>query len=137
MKRVDDCYVGLGLIWLLAGMVMGTWMGATNQLQFANSHAHLNLVGFVTSVAFGLIYRAYPTMRASRWAWPQLALYEVGAILLVAGKAMIDDGGSDTVVKIGAIVIILGVAGMAAIFATRRSEATDSLGGMLRPNAPR
>lgn len=120
MRRLDDLYILLGLVWLVLGMAFGIWMGIAQQFQFANSHAHWNLVGFVVSVVFGLIHRAYPSLRNSRLAWPQFVVYEVGAVMLVAGKAMVDDGGSDLLVKIGALVVVLGGVGMLALFAMRK-----------------
>lgn len=126
MRRIDDIYILVGLIWLVLGMGFGIWMGITQQFQFANSHAHWNLVGFAISVLFGLIHRAYPALRGSRLAWPQFFVYESGAVLLVAGKAMIDNGGSDTLVKIGALVTMLGALGMLALFAMRRGAAASS-----------
>lgn len=123
--RIDGIYIGLGLIWLLCGIVFGIWLGATGNLQFVNTHAHMNLVGFTISVLFGLIYRGYPAMQASRLAWPQLAVYQAGAVLLIAGKATIDSGGSDTLVKFGASVVTLGVIGMMVVFFARRHDAAE------------
>lgn len=123
MRRVSDTYILVGFIWILVGMVFGIWMGITNHLNFANSHAHLNLVGFATSVLFGLIYRAYPALERSRMAWAQFALFEVGAILLVIGKAVVDAGGSDLLVAIGSLVVLVGTLAMVYLFAARRVEA--------------
>jgi hypothetical protein len=126
--RVDSIYIGLGLIWLLCGIVLGSWLGASGNFQFVNTHAHMNLVGFTISVLFGLIYRSYPAMQASRLALPQLALYQAGAVLLIAGKATIDSGGSDTLVKLGASVVTLGVVGMMVVFLRRRREVVEPYG---------
>jgi hypothetical protein len=123
MRKIDDTYILVGLLWLVLGMGFGIWMGITQQFQFANSHAHWNLVGFAISVLFGLIHKAYPALRGSRLAWPQFFVYEIGAVLLVAGKAMIDNGGSDTLVKVGALVVVLGGLGMLALFVMRRDAA--------------
>lgn len=124
MRKIDDTYILIGLIWLVLGMAYGIWMGITQQFNFANSHAHLNLVGFAVSVLFGLIHRAYPTLRASRLAWPQFIAYEIGAVMLVGGKAMVDNGGDDTLVKIGSLVVVLGGVGMLALFAMRKDAAS-------------
>ncbi|KRA00163.1 hypothetical protein ASD64_00885 [Mesorhizobium sp. Root157] len=121
MRKIGDFYILAGLIWLVLGMAFGIWMGISQQFNFANSHAHFNLVGFATSVLFGLIYCQYPGMGQSRLAIVQFWLYEIGAVLLVAGKAMVDGGGSDTLVKVGSIVVILGAILMAWIFAKRRA----------------
>ena len=120
MKKIDENYILLGLIWLLAGMAFGMYLGATNQLNFANSHAHANLVGFVASTLFGLIYRFFPAMKSSKLAMPQFWIYEIGAVLLVAGKIVIDDGGSDGLVKFGSVVVSAGAVLMLVVFVRDR-----------------
>ena len=117
MQRMDRAYVLVGLVWLVFGMSYGIWMGITEQFNFANSHAHANLVGFVASVLFGLIYRAYPSLAQSRLATIQFAVYEIGAVLLVAGKAVVDSGGGNSLVKGGSLVVLVGAVLMLAIFA--------------------
>ena len=120
MKRIDEYYILFGFAWLLFGMVFGMYMGITDQLNFANSHAHANLVGFVTSVLFGLIYRFFPAMKLSRLAMLQFYIYEAGAILLVSGKVQVDAGGSNTLVKIGATIVLIGAVLMMAVFVQDR-----------------
>ncbi|HUH49474.1 MAG TPA: hypothetical protein VLZ56_06420 [Mycoplana sp.] len=121
MRKLDDAYIACGLLWLVFGMAYGIWMGIAMQLNFGNSHAHANLLGFVASVLFGLILRAYPAMRQARLALPQFLVYQLGAVLLVAGKMRIDAGGDPTLAKIGSLVIIVGALGMACLFVMRRS----------------
>lgn len=123
MRRIGDYYILAGLVWLVLGMAFGIWMGIANKLGFANSHAHLNLVGFATSVLFGLIYRQYAGLERSRIAALQFWVYEIGAVLLVAGKTMIDAGGGDTLVKIGSLVVTIGALLMLWIFAAHRTAA--------------
>ncbi|MCB1469164.1 MAG: hypothetical protein M9944_01145 [Rhizobiaceae bacterium] len=121
MRKISDAYILVGLTWLVLGMLFGIWLGVTQQFQFANSHAHWNLVGFAISVMFGLIHRAYPQLANSRLAWPQFLVYELGAILLVLGKVIVDAEGSDVVVKLGSVITVIGGAGMLALFAMRKS----------------
>lgn len=121
IRKLDDAYIGCGLLWLVFGMGYGIWMGVAMQLNFANSHAHANLVGFVASVLFGLLLRAYPAMREARLAVPQFVVYQAGAVLLVLGKMRVDGGGDPGLAKIGALVILIGAVGMVCLFAMRRN----------------
>lgn len=116
MKKIDEYYIGAGFAFLLFGMLFGMWLGASENLQFGNSHAHANLVGFVLSVLFGLIYRFFPAMKQSRLAKPQFWIYEIGAVLFVAGKIVVDATGNSDLVKFGSIVVFVGTLLMAIVF---------------------
>lgn len=118
MQRIDRNFILIGLIWVIIGMIYGTWLGASGHNNFANSHAHINLLGFVTSVLFGILYWAYPSLAKSRLAIWQFAIYEVGVLLLIIGKILVDKDGTETpFLPAGSIVTILGTALMLYLFA--------------------
>ncbi|SPH17167.1 hypothetical protein DEA8626_00683 [Defluviimonas aquaemixtae] len=119
---MDRLYVMTGFVWLIFGMVFGIYLGITDQLQFSNSHAHANLLGFVISVLFGLIYRGWPVLLSHRLAMPQFALYQVGAVVLVAAKYDIDNGGAGRLAAPGSMIVVLGTLLMFWMFARIRSE---------------
>ena len=126
MLKIDKLYVTLGFLWLIAGAIFGTWLGASGHENFANSHAHIGLLGFVASVLFGLVHRVWPQLRSSRIALPQLAVYEIGTALLILGKIMLDGTGQANVfLFIGSITVILGAAMFLWLF-VKGSLATDS-----------
>ena len=125
MRKIDETYFLLSLLWLIAGMVFGIWLGATEHFKFAESHAHMALVGFVVSAIFGMMYRFYPAMKQSGLAAWQLWVYQIGAVVLVAGKITVDAGGSPTLVIAGSFIILAGVVLMLYIFATKRAEASN------------
>jgi hypothetical protein len=117
MANIGRTYILLGLIWLVVGTIFGTWLGASNHLQYANAHAHTNLLGFVTSSLFGFMYLTFPSMQKSKLALPQLALFEVGSILLVIGKFYVGDGITILPLLIGgALITITGVILMVVLF---------------------
>jgi peptidoglycan/LPS O-acetylase OafA/YrhL len=118
--NLDRVYVRTGLIWLVLGMVYGIYLGITDQLNLANSHAHANLLGFVTSCLFGLLHRNWPDMRRGRLAVPQFWIYQVGVVLLIAGKVVVDMGGTPGLAAIGSIVVVLGTALMIVMFFDQR-----------------
>lgn len=122
MNRLDRIYIIIAFIWLIIGMILGIWLGATEQPSYSNSHAHLNLLGFVMSALFGLLYKSYPSMAKSSLALPQFVLYQIGIAILIAGKFLIDGGTRTPLLEIGSITSILAVLLIGFIF-LRNSEA--------------
>lgn len=127
--KVDRLYKLAGFVWLIIGMVFGIYMGITDQLQFSNSHAHANLLGFVVSVLFGLMYRNWPSLLESKLAMPQFALYQIGVVVLVSGKFSFDSGGSAALAPPGSINVVAGTLLMFWMFARTKAEAP-----IARPN---
>ncbi|MGZ3275539.1 MAG: hypothetical protein ACXU82_20485 [Caulobacteraceae bacterium] len=60
MTRVSDRFLQFGVLLALAGMGLGVWMGGTQNLQLAPVHAHINLLGWVSMLLYGLVYRVIP-----------------------------------------------------------------------------
>lgn len=48
-------------------------------------HAHINLIGFASMTLFGLLYRAFPALAQSRLVAVHFILYNLGAIVFLAG----------------------------------------------------
>ena len=120
MQRIDRNYILVGLCWVIVGMIYGAWLGASHHNNFANSHAHINLLGFVTSVLFGILYWAFPNMAKSALAQWQFIAYQIGIALLLIGKILVDLDGSETLfLQIGATITILATALMLYLFATQ------------------
>jgi len=86
-------------------------------MNYGNSHAHINLLGFVTSVLFGLLHFAYPALRLSRVAVAQFVIYEIGILILIIGKVMVDGGQETLLLPIGALITIIGAGLMLVMFA--------------------
>jgi hypothetical protein len=130
--RLDRIYILAGFAWLIVGMTFGIYLGITDQLEFANSHAHANLLGFVVSVLFGMLLRNWPSLLSSRLAMPQFLIYQLGALVLVAGKFDIDNGGNGVLAPPGSIVVVLGTLMMFWMFATAGDETSVAAPGRTR-----
>jgi len=127
MQDITRRYIIVGLVWLIAGMIFGAWLGGSGHMNFANSHAHMNLLGFVVSTLFGLLYWAFPSMGRSALAMWQFVIYEVGILLLIIGKVMIDNNGQESLfLQIGSVVTIIGAALMLYLFAAKSGKAANA-----------
>ncbi len=104
--RVHVVFIGLGLIFLVVGMAFGIWMGINQDFQFVDAHAHWNLVGFVTSILYGLIHRAYPKLSESRLTWPQCIVHVLGVLIFAPGIILVVATGQQVAAVIGALLIL-------------------------------
>jgi hypothetical protein len=81
MKRYDLIYLFLAALCLLAGVYIGMRMGFRHDYALLPVHVHLNLVGWTSLALFGLSYRAFPELGASRLASIQFWLSAPSGLL--------------------------------------------------------
>lgn len=108
MKLIDSYYVVIGAAWLLVGMTLGIVMGARQDFQFMPVHAHINLVGFACHSLFGLVYRHWPAMKASRLAPFQFWIFVLATPLTLLGLYFTLTGGPMLPTIIGSFALLLG-----------------------------
>jgi hypothetical protein len=104
--RVHVVFIGLGLIFLVIGMLFGVWMGITKNFQYVDAHAHWNLVGFVTSTLYGLIHRAYPKLAASKLTWAQCIVHVVGVLVFAPGIILVVTTRQEIGAIVGSLLIV-------------------------------
>src|SRR5579863_6628837 len=89
MKRFDRAYLIWALCYAAAGMALGIYMGASqNHGQFV-THAHVMLVGFVTSLIYAVIHRLWLTAPARSLATIQFILHQAGSLAMFAGLFLV------------------------------------------------
>jgi hypothetical protein len=107
------------LLCLLAGETMGVWMGLAHDFTLAPVHAHLNLLGWVTLAAYGLIHRAYPALGASRMAGAQCVLAICASVAMPAGIAFAMLTQNPIVALFAALGVFIATATFLAMFLRR------------------
>jgi hypothetical protein len=83
-----------GILAVILGMLLGLYMGPSEDLRLVPVHAHLNLVGWASMMLFGLYYRSDAMAAGSavgRWHyWVAL----VGIVLMIIGLAALQLGNT-------------------------------------------
>lgn len=105
--RYDLIFITTALLCLLVGEGLGIYMGIKQDFLLTPAHVHLNLLGWVTLAAFGLMHRAYPALGASRMAAVQMVLAVIANIAMPASLAMMLLGGSADPLKYASLAVIL------------------------------
>jgi hypothetical protein len=109
-KRLDVWFLLLASICLVFGVSLGITMGILHDFSLAPVHAHLNLVGWASLALFGLTYRAWPEMAASRLARIHFALAAPAAVLFPFGVYLAVAHGFPLVAILAAFAWLAGVA---------------------------
>jgi len=68
MADIDRNYVAVALLWAVAGMLLGFYMGIKADNTLLVVHVAMMLTAFVTLAIYGMIYRLWPALAKSRCA---------------------------------------------------------------------
>ncbi len=73
------------LIFLIAGMFLGMYMGPAGDFRLKHVHAHINLLGWVTLGMIGLLYAARPDLEKGKLPHIHFWLHTVGLLIFMGG----------------------------------------------------
>ena len=89
MKSFDRAYLIWALSYAAAGMGLGIFMAASkNHGQFV-THAHILLVGFVTSLIYAVIHKLWLPAPPRMLATVQFILHQAGCLAMFAGLLLL------------------------------------------------
>lgn len=100
MPKVSELFFKTAILFLIAGISIGLVMSATHNYDVAGAHAHINLLGWVTSAVFGGYYALNPAKAARRIAYVQYVVYTVGVIVMTSFLFLAMKGYQDLYVVI-------------------------------------
>jgi hypothetical protein len=89
MRNFDRIYLIWALCYAVAGMALGIYMGVSRDHGQFVTHAHVMLVGFVTSLIYAVIYRLWLTAPSRVLATIQLSLHQAGSLAMFAGLLLL------------------------------------------------
>lgn len=111
---VTRLFMGIGSLYLVLGIMLGIYMGASGDHSLALLHAHINLLGFVLMTVFGVVYHLFPAAGSSTLARAHFWLHLVGSVvllimlgLLLSGR--ITEAAMFPVAPIAELAILLGI----------------------------
>ncbi len=100
-------FLRISVLWFLACVLLGTYMGATHQFGDREVHVHGNLLGWLSCAIFALVHRSWPALSSSRLGSAHFWLHNCGLVMFIAGLAMLprNDQVAGALLGIGSIVI--------------------------------
>lgn len=85
-------FLRLSVLYALAGVALGIFMAASHDLAQMPTHAHINLLGFVSTAIYGFFYRAYPEAEHGWMARVHFWLANLGFVVLMGFVAAFHAG---------------------------------------------
>lgn len=117
-----SAFVVVGVVYALIGMVLGIWMGMNQDFFYAHLHAHINLIGWVSMVLFGLVYRSWG-IGARPLAKIHFGVANLGAILFLPGLVLaLNDPQDAALAAVGSTVVLLSVVLFLIVFLTNQKN---------------
>ena len=111
LSATTSLWARTGLVWFLATLCFGMYLGMTQQFGASSPHAHLGLLGWVSSIAFAFLWSlADPEGQIAgraRWHW---VAHNLGMLVQVSGLWMVirtGDGRYAMMIALGGLIIIL------------------------------
>lgn len=106
MPALSRIYFQTAILFLLAGITMGMQMAISHDHSAMAAHAHVNLLGWVTSAIFGIYYAFNPTKAVRRLAWLQYGAYTVGLVIMLPALFLMLRGNQalEPVVAVGSMI---------------------------------
>jgi uncharacterized membrane protein len=94
---------------MMISLVIGLYMGMSNDRVLVSVHSHLGLLGWTTMALSGLIYLAIPACATTALSRLHFRLHNAGLPLMLLALAAHDYGygDADPVIGLGAIIVLV------------------------------
>lgn len=118
---LSTLFLRFGVLVALAGVGMGIAMGASGDFRLSSVHAHLNLLGWVSMMIYGLFYRQHPACAEGYLPLFHATCATVGLIVFTGALALKLVGPADLAhaaglgLMLGPMLIFAGMAAFALV----------------------
>lgn len=111
MPFLATLYFRTAILFLIIGIGIGIHMSVSGNHDVTGAHAHLNLLGWVTSALFGIYYALHPAKAAGRLPVLQYAVYVLGIVVMIPSLYIMLRGNPqiEPIVAIGSLIVFAGV----------------------------
>lgn len=125
MPYISQLYFKTAIIFLIIGIGMGLQMSISGTHDVIGAHAHLNLLGWVTSAIFGGYYALNPAKASGRLPVLQYGVYTIGIVIMIPALYLMLRGNAslEPLVAIGSLVAFAGIILFAVVvFSTAKAN---------------
>ena len=111
MPFISTLYFRTAIVLLITGIGIGIHMSIQGDHSVMGAHAHLNLLGWVTSSLFAIYYALHPAKAVGRLPFVQYAVYMIGLAVMIPSLYVMLKGnpGAEPLVATGSLITFAGV----------------------------
>ena len=111
MPRISNLFFRTAVLFLIVGVMMGLQMAISQNHNVIGAHAHVNLLGWVTSAIFGGYYALNPAKAERRLAVVHYAVYTLGVAMMAVALylLLLGNPAMEPVVAVSALITFAGV----------------------------
>jgi cbb3-type cytochrome oxidase subunit 1 len=111
MPKVSHLFFRAGILFLIVGIGLGLIMSISQQHDVIGAHAHINLLGWVTSALFGGYYALNPAKAEGMLPRVHFWLYTAGVAIMSVSLYLLLKGntGMEPLVAAGSLLTAAGV----------------------------
>lgn len=134
MPAVAHLYFRTAIIFLIVGVAVGLHMAIAEDHSAFPAHAHINLLGWVTSAIFGGYYALNPAKAGRRIARVQYVVYLAGLVVMLPAlylKYAVGVASVEPILAIGSLIVTAGVLIFAFVVFAGEKEAKTLSGSSL------
>jgi cbb3-type cytochrome oxidase subunit 1 len=105
-------FIKIAAVYFLLAVCLGLVMGIIHDFRFASIHAHLNLLGWVSTAIFGLIYSVFPKAAETKLAKSHFWLHNIGVPIMQGALFLMVLTGVESYIIgmiIGSLLVVVGV----------------------------
>lgn len=120
MSKLARWHVILGLIYGLAGLLLGVYMAISSNPQLVVVHAHYLLIGLTLSCLYGLLFAQFQYTGSTKTPAAQFYFHHVGTTVTALGSPLFYGGYGPLhvvgpILGVAALLVVIGLLLMLAI----------------------
>jgi cbb3-type cytochrome oxidase subunit 1 len=111
MPRISEYFFRAAILFLIVGISIGIMMSISRTHNVIGAHAHINLLGWVTSALFGGYYALNPAKAAGRLPMIHFVVYTTGVALMGVSLYLLLSGNTamEPIVAVSSLITFAGV----------------------------